>query len=109
MGGAVSDPAVQDASWLSYSRRTVTVRGVGGGGGGWGECGDEGMRMGCGKSTGMGGAVSAPAVQDASWLSYSCRTVAVTVYVYRIKILVHRCTANRYAALGVTHSSVQLW
>ena len=42
-GEAVSAPAVQDASWLSYSCRTVTLRGrgwgLGGGGGGlrwWG-------------------------------------------------------------------------
>ena len=33
-GEAVSAPAVQDASWLSYSRHTVTLRGRGGGGGG---------------------------------------------------------------------------
>ena len=39
-GEAVSAPAVQDASWLSYSCRTVTLRGrgwgLGGGGGGGG-------------------------------------------------------------------------
>ena len=45
---AVSAPADQDASWRSYSFRTVTVRGVGGGGGGG---------VGCGKSTGVGGVV----------------------------------------------------
>ena len=36
---AVSAPADQDASWRSYSFRTVTVRGGGGGAGrarGWG-------------------------------------------------------------------------
>ena len=38
-GEAVSAPAVQDASWLSYSCRTVTLRGRGGGGGGGGEDG----------------------------------------------------------------------
>ena len=32
----MSAPAVQDASWLSYSCRTVTLRGRGGGGGGGG-------------------------------------------------------------------------
>ena len=32
----MSAPAVQDASWLSYSCRTVTLRGGGGGGGGGG-------------------------------------------------------------------------
>ena len=31
-GEAVSAPAVQDASWLSYSCRTVILRGGGGGG-----------------------------------------------------------------------------
>ena len=40
-GEAVSAPAVQDASWLSYSCRTVTLRGGGGGGGG-GEGGEYG-------------------------------------------------------------------
>ena len=43
-GEAVSAPAVQDASWLSYSCCTYT------GGGGRGEDG-----VGCGKSTGGGG------------------------------------------------------
>ena len=42
----MSSPAVQDASWLSYSCRTATK---GGGGGG--------ARMGCGKSMGVGGVV----------------------------------------------------
>ena len=42
----MSAPAVQDASWLSYSCRTVTLRGGGGGGGGGVE-----------KSTGGGGGV----------------------------------------------------
>ena len=46
----MSAPTVQDASWLSYSFRTVTVRGGGG------------VVFNCGK------AVSAPAVQDASLL-----------------------------------------
>ena len=32
----MSAPAVQDASWLNYSCRTVTLRGRGGGGGGGG-------------------------------------------------------------------------
>ena len=32
----MSAPAVQDASWLSYSCRTVTLRGRAGGGGGGG-------------------------------------------------------------------------
>ena len=35
----MSAPAVQDASWLSYSCRTVTRRGGGGGGGGGGRGG----------------------------------------------------------------------
>ena len=43
----MSSPAVQDASWLSYSCRTVTKGGEGGGG----------ARMGCGKSMGVGGVV----------------------------------------------------
>ena len=42
----MSAPAVQDASWLSYSCRTVTLRGRarggGGGGGGGGEYGGGG-------------------------------------------------------------------
>ena len=39
----MSAPAVQDASWLSYSCRTVTLRGrAGGGGGGGGEYGSGG-------------------------------------------------------------------
>ena len=41
----MSAPAVQDASWLSYSCRTVTLRDGGG------------MRMGCGNSMGVGGVV----------------------------------------------------
>ena len=56
----MSAPAVQDASWLSYSCRTVTLRGRAGGGGG-GEYGSGGGGGGC-----SGEAVSAPAVQDAS-------------------------------------------
>ena len=38
----MSAPAVQDASWLSYSCRTVTLRGRAGGGGGGGEYGGGG-------------------------------------------------------------------
>ena len=45
---AVSAPADQDASWRSYSFRTVTVRGGGG---------RRGGGVGCGKSTGVGGVV----------------------------------------------------
>ena len=56
----MSAPAVQDASWLSYSCRTVKLRGRAGGGGGWYGVGGGGG--GC-----SGEAVSAPTVQDASW------------------------------------------
>ena len=42
-GEAVSAPAVQDASWLSYSCRTVTLRGRGWGFGGGGGGGCSGM------------------------------------------------------------------
>ena len=52
----MSAPAVQDASWLSYSCRTVTLRGRGGGGGGGGS-GGGGVRIGCENSTGVGGGV----------------------------------------------------
>ena len=39
----MSAPAVQDASWLSYSYRTVTLRGRGGGGGGEKRAGGGGV------------------------------------------------------------------
>ena len=39
----MSAPAVQDASWLSYSCRTVTLRGRAGGGGGRGGGGGGGF------------------------------------------------------------------
>ena len=45
----MSAPAVQDASWLSYSCRMVILRGRGGGEGRRG-----GGRMGCEKSTEVG-------------------------------------------------------
>ena len=44
----MSAPAVQDASWLSYSCRTVTLRGRAGGGGGGGG-GGRGESMGGGE------------------------------------------------------------
>ena len=39
----MSAPAVQDASWLSYSCRTVTLRGRAGGWGGGGGGGSMGV------------------------------------------------------------------
>ena len=50
----MSAPAVQDASWLSYSCRTVTLRGRAGRGGGGGGGGGGGR----GESMGGGGEVA---------------------------------------------------
>ena len=43
----MSAPAVQDASWLSYSCRTVTLRAGGWGGGGGGGGGGTTVVVGC--------------------------------------------------------------